>query len=99
MDRNNLKTRPPTPEELEEIAQLEWKTMGSKRNQEELDDQRATVKTSYVTVFEDFASEGPGYIGPLIVVVWGCPTMVSTYCRHHEGYLYREEMLASPYAS
>ncbi len=56
--------RQPTPDELRELIEY------SMRNYKETDF-RSLPLPQYVAVFDNYMTDSPGYIGKLLVVVWG----------------------------
>jgi hypothetical protein len=67
-------SRHPTKQELDELA-----TWYSEQGPD-YDDAVATVECAFIAVFDHYITEGPGYAGKLMSVVWGgSPTSVSVF--------------------
>lgn len=81
--------RQPTSEELEEL--LQWQiTQRYARSisAEEREDERGLVESSWIGVFDDYITDGPGYAGRVMFVVWpGSPSMFHVFaCDHVQGF-------------
>ena len=64
------KPRKPNREELEQLTEWYSKQVGS---QEECDQEEYDwhIATSYIAVFDEYQTYYPGFVGKLMVVVWG----------------------------
>ena len=68
--------RPPTDDELHQMAEQISAGMGGL----ELPDALAYLGEARACVFDEYMSDGPGYIGRVCVVVWpGGPDLVSVF--------------------
>jgi hypothetical protein len=73
--------RLPTPQEkmdlLEHILVNKYKDTPT---QEERDEEEENIDRIWICVFDDYITDGPGYAGPVMVVVWGGdPSFTETY--------------------
>lgn len=69
--------RTPTPEEIEELIQHLVEN-GLCREDAELD-----VASNRIAVFDHYMTDGPGYTGKVMLVLWsGSPGCISSYTFH-----------------
>lgn len=75
--------REPTPEELGQL--LNWhleRQYGEnhKLTYDEIEDERLSIRNASICVFPNYITDGPGYSGRVMVVVWsGDPTFVEAF--------------------
>lgn len=75
-----LKPRKATKEELKELKAVELKCMTSNPDIYDKVTIADFVSTAAIAVFDDYISDGPGYAGKVMVVVWsGGPYINSVY--------------------
>lgn len=54
---------------------------------EEIQDEKDCIDGVWVCVFEDYITDGPGYAGPIMVVVWGgSPSFVEAFIWQSEEF-------------
>lgn len=80
----NKTPRRPGQDELDELVEFLWLELGQtfppKLPNEAFDDLISQVKAAWIAVFDDFVSMSPGYVGQVMVVVWGAsPSMYEAY--------------------
>ena len=81
MQLSNRPPRHPTTEELEELLQwqISQKYSGSVSAEEEKCE-RDLVESLWIGVFDDYITDGPGYAGRVMFVVWpGSPSMFHVF--------------------
>lgn len=74
--------RKPTEEEYLQLFSLEWERQygGSKNDPKEEETLRAFIRDAAIAVFDGYITDGPGYVGKIMVVVWtGSPTFYEAY--------------------
>ena len=72
-------TRQPTEAELQGMAEFleeEWNLPK--------DEARLEAQTLRATVFPSYISDGPGYAGPVLVMLGGEPNVVMSFTLHHQ---------------
>ena len=75
-----MKQRKPTEAEKEELIAYNTKRMYRNPTNEEKEEQRGFVEGASIAVFDNYITDGPGYAGKVMVVVWsGSPTFTETY--------------------
>lgn len=84
------KPRKPTEQEVEQLIAYEAQEMYEKPTDNELTEARETivgwVENGGGSVFDNYITDGPGYSGKVLVVVWpGSPAMTSTYIWEQEN--------------
>lgn len=66
--------RKPTEEEYYQLFCLLWS------DPEDKEDTMASIKGAAIAVFDGYITDGPGYAGKIMVVVWtGSPTFYEAY--------------------
>ena len=72
--------RVPTDIEKEELAIYNAQRKYTNPSQEEREQERGFVEDAFITVFDNYISDSPGYAGKVVVVVWsGGPSLTETY--------------------
>ena len=77
--------RIPTEEERAELVDVVVENTYINPSPEEIEMTRESVDNLWIAVFDDYITDGPGYAGKLMVVVWGgSPEFVESYVWHRE---------------
>ena len=94
MQSNESPPRPAVAEELEDL--LHWQISqkyGCCTTEEEMQDERALIEGSWIGVFDNYITDGPGYTGRVMFVVWpGSPNMFDVFTWNREGALEAEHL-------
>lgn len=72
--------RVPTYDEWEQLVAFQVDRVYKDPKQEDWEQERENVKNIWACVFEDYITDGPGYAGRVMVVVWGgSPSFTETF--------------------
>lgn len=77
-----MKLRKPTEEEKKELLEhvIASKYIKEPSAEERQDEADVIDNSAYIAVFDDYITDGPGYAGKVMVVVWsGAPEFTETY--------------------
>jgi hypothetical protein len=81
-----MNPRKPTEEEYQQLFSLIREQQGMPSDPEEEKDLMEFIKNSAVAMFDGYITDGPGYVGRIMVVVWtGSPTMYEAYIWNRDG--------------
>ena len=84
VEKSKRKPRIPTDEEKEQIANV----FGNHFDESPIEVQRLFVEDASIAVFDNYITDGPGYFGKVVVVVWsGAPEFVNVLTNNSEGKL------------
>lgn len=72
--------RKPNQEEIEQLVRYELERQSDHNDAEEVEMARLLVDRSYISVFDHYITDCPGYAGKLMVVVWpGAPSLYQAF--------------------
>ena len=82
-----MEPRKPNQKEKQELSQYlaeEYRT--------ELEDEADVVENAYIGVFDSYITDGPGYAGKVMMVVWpASPSIFDVFTWDNERQIRREE--------
>jgi hypothetical protein len=81
---NNL--RPRKPNKAEKGQLIDWQ-IKKQNHATERQAVKAQIEDAYIAIFDDYATDSPGYRGKLMLVVWGDPTWYDVYTWDDHGQL------------
>lgn len=82
-----MNIRKPSKQEKKDLAwYIAENDLGGFESNDNLETSKNLIENAYIVVFDDYISDSPGYVGKVIVAVFGYPEAHSVY-GYREGEL------------